>query len=308
MNIKQLQHFEAVYRLLNFARAAAECRLTQSALSRSIKSLEAELGDRLFDRTTHAVEATALADALIHPALDVVASMTAFTDEITRLRGGAGGHVHIGAGPYPSQPLMTRVIRRLSASHPQIQVSIVSGTSDNLLAALVNRSLDFVVCDVSKFEEAPMAGEITVRRLPSEPLVVVHARSQELDKGEMTVERIASLPWALPTPAPLGTRGLSAPFASALASGTFPFYRLETTAACLDIVKDGRTLTIVPLSLAKEACASNALRFFVAPDQRTNDGIHCIRGRTRSAAVRIAIETVRVEAEAIAQEGVVLRG
>ncbi len=112
----------------------------------------------------------------------------------------------------------------------------------------------------------------------------------------------ASLPWALPTPAPLGSRGLSAPFASALASGKFPFYRLETTAACLDVVKDGRTLTIVPLSLAKEACASGELFFFVAPGQRTNDGVHSIRGRSRSAAVRLAIDGVRAEAEAIAVE------
>ncbi len=303
MSVKQLQHFEAVYRLHNFARAAAECRLTQSALSRSIKSLEEDVGERLFDRTTHRVEPTTLADALIRPALDVVAAMTAFNEEIATLRGGAGGHVRIGAGPYPSQPLMTRVIRRLSATHPAVQVSVVSGTSDNLLAALVNRSLDFVVCDASKFEDASMADEITVRRLPCEPLVVVHARAAGLEQGEMTVERIASLPWALPTPAPLGSRGLSGPFARALASGKFPFYRLETTAACLDVVKDGRTLTIIPLSLAKEVCCSGELCFFAAPGQRTNDGIHSIRGRSRGAAVRLAIDGVRTEAEAIAAEG-----
>ena len=51
MQIRQLEHFESLYRLRSFVRAAEEHGITQPALSRSIKSLEAGLGQRLFDRS-----------------------------------------------------------------------------------------------------------------------------------------------------------------------------------------------------------------------------------------------------------------
>ena len=56
VQLRQLEHFEAVYRLRSFTRAARELYLSQSALSRSIQALEADLGQTLFDRSTQAVD------------------------------------------------------------------------------------------------------------------------------------------------------------------------------------------------------------------------------------------------------------
>ena len=110
MQLRQLEHFEAVYRLRSFTRAAKEQFLSQSALSRSIQSLEGELGQQLFDRTG-AVEPTAAAEALIGHAVDALASSRELLDAARLLRDGEGGAVAIGTGPYPAQPLMTRVVR-----------------------------------------------------------------------------------------------------------------------------------------------------------------------------------------------------
>ena len=110
MQLRQLQYFEALYRLRSFVHAAAEHAVTQSALSRSLKNLETDLGQRLFDRTTHAVEPTDAAEGLIQRARDVIDSMLAFEEEAKQLRGGATGHVRVGTGPYPAQPLLTGAI------------------------------------------------------------------------------------------------------------------------------------------------------------------------------------------------------
>ena len=101
MQIRQLQHFEALYRLRSFVQAAQEHEVTQSALSRSLQKLETDLDQRLFDRTTHAVEPTAAAEVLIARARDVIDAVAAFEEEAERQRGGASGHVRIGTGPYP---------------------------------------------------------------------------------------------------------------------------------------------------------------------------------------------------------------
>ncbi|MGH0036624.1 MAG: LysR family transcriptional regulator [Myxococcota bacterium] len=302
MQLKQLQHFETLYRLQSFVRAAEEHRITQPALSRSIKNLEGELGQRLFDRTTHAVEPTDAARGLIQSARDVLSALASFEEEAGRLRGGATGHVRIGTGPYPAQPLLTRAIRRLSASHHGIQVSVVAGTSRDLLAALLGRELEFVVCDMSKYEDSPAAEDIEVIPLPSEALVAVMADDHPLATGWAALDEVASFPWAMPTPAPIGTRELPAPFDEAFEAGRFPFYRLENTAACLELARAGRAVTLVPHSLAEEACARGGLVQRPAlPSLRTNDGIHLVRNRTRSPSVRVLIDEIRDVAESIAR-------
>lgn len=301
MQLRQLQHFEALYRLRSFVRAAQEHDVTQPALSRSLKKLESDLGQRLFDRTTHTVEPTAVGEGLIQRARDVIEAVLAFAEEAEQLRGGATGHVRIGTGPYPAQPLLTRAIRSLSAKHPGIQLSVVAGTSKDLLSALFGRELECVVCDMSKYEDSPAAEDIEVIELPSEPLVIVLAADHPLLAAETSMAELAQCRWAMPTPAPIRARGLPRPFAEALAAGRFPFYRLETTSACLDLATAGRALTIVPRSLAREACRGGALVSLDAPRQmRTNDGIHLVRSRTRSPSTRLLIDEVVEAANAIA--------
>ena len=291
--LRQLQYFEALYRLRSFVQAAQEHAVTQSALSRSLRNLETDLGQRLFDRTTHAVEPTDAAEGLIQRARDVIDAMRGFEEEAERLRGGATGHVRVGTGPYPAQPLLTGAIRTLAAKHHGIQVSVEAGTARDLLAALLGRELEFVVCDMSKYEDSPTAEGIEVIALPHEPLVVVLASEHPLLAGDIDMTELAQFPWAMPTPAPIQARDLPRPFAEALASGRFPFYRLETTAACLELVKAGRAITMVPRSLGIEACRDGLLvRRDAPPFMRTNDGIHLVRQRTRSPSAQLLIEEI----------------
>jgi LysR family transcriptional regulator of abg operon len=299
VQLRQLQHFEAIYRLRSFVQAAREHDLTQSALSRSLAKLEVDLGQRLFDRSTHAVEPTDAAEGLIQRARDVIDGMLAFQEEASQLRSGATGHVRIGTGPYPAQPLLTGAIQSLSAKHHGIQVSVVAGLARDLLTALLGRELEFVVCDISKYEDSPAADEIEVIALPSEPLVVVLSAEHPLSAGEVNLTELAAYPWAMPTPAPIQARDLPRPFAEALASGRFPFYRLETTAACLELVKAGRAITMVPRSLGRRVCEDGSLVSRTAPARmRTNDGIHLIRQRTKSPSTRLLIdEIVEIAAE-----------
>ena len=302
MEFRQLQHFVSLYRLRSFVQAADEHEVTQSALSRSLKRLESEIGHRLFDRNTHEVEPTAAGEALIGRARDVVDAVQAFSEEATLLAGGVVGHVRIGTGPYPAQPLITRAVSKLAAEHPGIQVSVVAGTSTDLLTALVERKLDFVVCDISKYDDSPSADRISVIKLPSEPLVA--AMSSDWELGGIDLEQAVRLPWAMPTPAPFGARELPGPFLEAIATGRFPHYRLEATSACLELARAGHAVTLVPRSLALEACREGGLQYVEAPEPlRTNDGIHFIRDRSRSSVVQRAIDAILAVAKAQSTAG-----
>ncbi|USX19846.1 LysR family transcriptional regulator [Oxalobacteraceae bacterium OTU3REALA1] len=77
VHLPGLLTFESVARHLNFARAAAEMGVTPTAVSRTIKNVEAQLNVRLFNRTTRSVsltEAGASLNAALGPALELIKS------------------------------------------------------------------------------------------------------------------------------------------------------------------------------------------------------------------------------------------
>lgn len=302
LQLRQIEHFEAVHRLRSFTRAAKEQYLSQSALSRSIRALEEELGQSLFDRTTHDVEPTDAASALIPHAVDVIAAVRQIEETARILRMGEGGSVAMGTGPYPAQPLMDRVVRSLSSSKPGLQVSVVGGAATELIGALAGRELDFVVCDISKAAESPVAEEIETVALPAEPLALVVGRHHPLVTVEPSPAEVATHPWVLPPPAPLGRRTIARSFADASAP-RMPFYEVESTSTCLEVVQDQRSVTLVPLPLARRECPVRDLSFRLAGrGQATHDGLHVLRARTLSSAARIARDAVVAEASAMAAE------
>ena len=301
MKVRQLEHFESLYRLHSFAEAAKDQAVTQSGLSRSLQRLEKHLGARLFDRTTHTVEPTELAERLIPYARNVVQAVSAFDEEAQRIESGTVGTVRIGTGPYPAQPLVTGAVAATASVSSGIQISVVTGTAEDLLAALLRRELECVVADTSKYDSSPVAHQLEVLRLPSEPLSIVMSPEHPRADDEWQLAGLAEEAWALPTLSPIGQRELPSLFGAELAPDRFPLFRLESTAACLELARSGRAITMVPKSLALRECrTSDLVARDAGPGLRTNDGIHLVLGRSRSPATQILIEQLQRTAKELA--------
>jgi len=302
VQLRQLQHFEAVHRMGSFTQAAREQFVSQSALSRSIQALEEELGQLLFDRTTHSVEPTDAAEALITHAIDAVSAARRLEETARMLRDGDGGSVAIGTGAYPARPLLSSVVESLSRTRPGLQVAVVGGAAADLIAALVRRELDVVVCDVSKAAESPSASDLETVPLPEEPLAAVVGAEHPLAGTDPSPAEVAAYPLVLPPPAPFGRRLLARSLGPD-ATPRLPFYEVSSTSSCLDVVADQRSVTFVPVSLARSECPARGLRFRVGRrDQVTHDGIHRLKARTPSTSARIAMEVIAERATALAEE------
>ena len=65
VTLRQLRVFIEVARLQSFSRAGSEIGLTQSAVSRCVRELEAEIGLKLIDRTTREVQLTDVGGNLV---------------------------------------------------------------------------------------------------------------------------------------------------------------------------------------------------------------------------------------------------
>ncbi|HTD06009.1 LysR family transcriptional regulator, partial [Undibacterium sp.] len=101
MDLRKLRHMVVLAEELNFARAAKKVHLTQSALSRSILSLEEELGGKLFDRDLHGVALTAIGRQVVKRARDLLLNAGNLQHDVARMQQGELGDVRLGAGPFP---------------------------------------------------------------------------------------------------------------------------------------------------------------------------------------------------------------
>lgn len=116
----------------SFTRAAAKLGVSQSALSHSMRRLEAKLGLRLLTRTTRSVAPTEAGGELIAtlaPALEEIDGKIA---SLTQLRDRPAGTIRITTSEHAARTLLWSAIDRLTAQHPDIRVelNIESGLTD----------------------------------------------------------------------------------------------------------------------------------------------------------------------------------
>lgn len=120
-----LTAFLAVAEQRSFTRAAAKLGTSQSALSYTVRRLEARLGLRLLTRTTRSVAPTEAGERLVEtlrPAFDEIDAKLAALSE---LREKPAGTVRITAGEDAAQTILWPALERLLPDYPDITVEIV---------------------------------------------------------------------------------------------------------------------------------------------------------------------------------------
>jgi DNA-binding transcriptional LysR family regulator len=167
MDLKQIVYVEAVARNANFTRAAAELHVAQPALSVAIRRLEAELGVRLFERTSRRVSLTPAGTAFLDRAARVSREVDALTHEMGEYAGGVRGRLRVSAW-YHVEPDIVDFIRDFTAANPLIEVSIQELPAADALAALRAWDIDvaavvqFPGLDLDDFEQAALRTEPAV--------------------------------------------------------------------------------------------------------------------------------------------------
>ena len=107
-DLNDLQAFLAVARERSFTRAAAQLGVSQSALSQTVRDLEARLGLRLFARTTRSVAPTEAGERLLRSVGPRLEEIEAELAAIKELREKPAGTIRItGPGAAPSAPSST---------------------------------------------------------------------------------------------------------------------------------------------------------------------------------------------------------
>jgi DNA-binding transcriptional LysR family regulator len=123
--LEHLVAFLAVARERNFTRAAAKLGVSQSALSQTIRGLEARLGLRLLNRTTRSVAPTEAGERLLKTVGPRLEEIEAEIESLSELREKPAGSIRITAGDHAIHSVLWPKLAKFLPSYPDIKVEIV---------------------------------------------------------------------------------------------------------------------------------------------------------------------------------------
>jgi DNA-binding transcriptional LysR family regulator len=152
MTLVQLKHLIELARSGSFSQSASKLFITQPALSRSIKALEDELGQRLFDRIGRKNELTHFGQHFVQRARVLVDEANELRQTSAQLQKGDIGQFRVGMGSGPGAMLMTPLLMLMATEHPQAHIDISRGSTTLLVQALRDRVLDALILDIRSLQ------------------------------------------------------------------------------------------------------------------------------------------------------------
>jgi len=170
LEIRQLEAFVTTSRTLNMVRTAAELRLTPSGVSRSLKTLETELGCRLFERTTRHM-ALAPAGRELLPRAEEILGKLRETQERLRVWGDLrNGRLRLGVAETVGQFVLPPALREFRESFPGHTVTIEVCPAEKAAELLAESRIDLAL-----LPEPATRGGMEFRQLAEDDLLfVVH--------------------------------------------------------------------------------------------------------------------------------------
>jgi len=177
VELQQLRYAVAIAEEQSFTRAAQRCFVVQSALSRQIKSLESELGVRLFARTSRKVEVTPAGEAFVKPARLCLQAAERAKASAAAAHGQIRGSLTIGVIPTVTAVDIAAVLGAFRRSYPEVGVHVRTGGSDEFLRRIAAGELDVGFLGLA---EGVTPRGVQTRELSQERLVAVLSEGHRL--------------------------------------------------------------------------------------------------------------------------------
>lgn len=139
VHLPALLAFDSVARHMNFARAANEHAVTPTAMSKTVKALEAQLGIRLFNRTTRSVALTEAGAQLLATLAPALAQIRQSIEEVGESSARPHGALRINTSYVAYAALIEPHVNGFLKRYPEIGLDVVI---DNALNDIVSGGFD----------------------------------------------------------------------------------------------------------------------------------------------------------------------
>ncbi len=145
MNLKECSYFIAIAEEQSLSRAAERLYMAQSSLSQFLSTLEAELGARLFIRTSKGVRITDAGRLLLDFSYKTLSSLHTMEEEMQDLGTLQRGRVIVGISSFRGSYLLPPVLKAFHLDYPQINIEFVEENSMELEQRLVKGDIDLAL-------------------------------------------------------------------------------------------------------------------------------------------------------------------
>ncbi len=190
--LRQIEHAEVLARHRNFREAAVELCISQPALTRSIKCLEAILGGQLFDRLSTGVEPTGAGLVFLEKARQLLVKSSELEQEVGATLGLTLGSLSIATGPYPGEYLVPEALARLIGQYPELSYQISEMDWSEIPDSLLTRNADIAVADIGSIDDDP---RFDTELLIDDPLFYVCRRDHPLaNRSHVALSEVRSYP------------------------------------------------------------------------------------------------------------------
>jgi DNA-binding transcriptional LysR family regulator len=253
--IDKLEYLLALARERHFGRAAEACGVSQPTLSVGIKQLEASLGVLLVQRGSRFMGLTPEGERTIDWARRIVGDSHAMRQEIAALRHGLTGRLRIAAVP-TALAMVAALTTPFRARHPDVQFTVLSRTSIEILALLENFQID---AGLTYLDNEPL-GRVNTVPLYRESYRLLTAADAPLgDQKVVTWAQVTKVPLCLLTPDMQNRRIIEGLLRSA---GGTPEATLESNSMIVLFahVRTGRWASIMPAKLAETLGLTDTIR------------------------------------------------
>jgi DNA-binding transcriptional LysR family regulator len=194
MDFDQLETFLEVARHASFSRAAEKRFRTQPAISSQIRSLEEEVGAKLFDRSGGRVSLTAAGKAFqkyVEETLDARKTMLVNLSEMESI---PRGEIIVGANEGTCLHILPEVFADFKKQYPDVSVNIKRADYGKILESIIDNSVDFGVVSLPVTDN-----RLTVVLIHRDELVIIAPPNHPL--GEMksaTMGEVGAFPLVVP--------------------------------------------------------------------------------------------------------------
>ena len=251
MDLSQLRTLVCVAELGSLSKAADRLCTAQPALSRHIRTLEDELGARLFDRHGRGMVPTEQGRTAIEHAVRVLAELDGLRTSVEREMRGEGGRVMVGLPPSIARLLAAPFVREVRRTRPSSSCLLVSAYCLYLFEQLHGGSLDLAI----------LYDPHSIRSLKSEPLIeetmlLAGAPGTGLDSGEpLAFASLRNRPLVLPS-ASHSLRQIVEHIAHEVGTELTVEVEADSLTVLKGLVRDGVGWTVLPpVAIADEIAA-----------------------------------------------------
>jgi DNA-binding transcriptional LysR family regulator len=245
MNVQQIKYFLALADELHFWKTSEKVFITQSALSRHIKSLEDELGFQLFERDKRNVKLTAAGEFLKHEFPKILAHFESAARQAGQIAVGEVGKIRVGHPASITFSILPKILGGLADEHPNILVQMFEVDVIDVDTSLLTHRID-----VAFSRDAPRSKEISAKLLMTENFALVVSADHPVNKmKKLDLSKLKDEWFVLPSMAGNIEHAaqLRAIFSDA---GFYPRVRFESGfgSTLLGLVAKGLGISIMPFS------------------------------------------------------------